>query len=517
MEVEVQKKTIHKSINMYSSLKEKHLRVAAYTRVSTEYDDQKVSLDSQQKYYNQKISDNPNWELVKIYYDKGITGTKAKSRPGFMELLRDSQKGKIDLILTKSVSRFARNTLDTLKYVRQLKDKGIAVYFEEENLNTMDMNGELLLTVLSSIAQQESINLSSHVYKGLEMKMKRGEPCGTVKCYGYSYDKETKIMSIIPEQAEIVKRMYNLYLEGNGTVKIAKILSSEKIKTPTGKNNQWSEEVISKILKNEKYKGDIVLGRYYKTDPITHRVVTNKGERDMYYVHDHHVPIVSKELWQQVNDEMSRREKQRNHKGISYLNRYAFSDKIKCGFCGNSMNRLLANNLKEPKYECKLNKTKYITNCENARLVSEEVMKRAFMQAANRLRNKIKLEHRFSDKMNEKIGYSRKVLINRDDIDIEKFEPKLFSELIKYMIVGGKDENGKDQPYLIRFIIKTEDDTFVKEKITNEKVMSINYNKLVDFYSNQTFSYFEKNYRGILKQKFVNRVRVQIGFEEGTE
>ena len=276
MEVEVQKKTIHKSTNMYSALKEKHMRVAAYTRVSTEYDEQKVSLDSQQKYYSQKILENPNWELVKIYYDRGITGTKARSRPGFMELLRDSQKGKIDLILTKSVSRFARNSLDTIKYVRELKSLGIGIIFEEEHINTLKTDGELLLTVLSTVAQKESENSSSHIKLGKKMAMSRGVILNTNKKFGYNIDKQTGKFTINQKEARIVKE-----------------LNEEKIKPQRAK--KWDSSTIRKMLKNEVYVGDLLQGKTYVTDPIDKHQIINKGVQDKFLVRNHHDAIISRE------------------------------------------------------------------------------------------------------------------------------------------------------------------------------------------------------------------------------
>lgn len=243
------------------------LRVAAYVRVSSKHDDQLDSFESQVKYFHEKIITNHDWDFVRIYSDEGISGTNTQHRKGFNEMVEDAVNGKFDLLLTKSISRFARNTLDTLKYVRLLRDYGVAVLFEEENINTKNMAGELLLTILSSIAQQESLNLSEHVQLGLRMKMERGEIVGFCGCYGYDYDPKTKQLYINKEQAKVVKMIFNWYVEGVPIRHIAKRLTEMKI--PTCKENmKWHHNAISKMLRNEKYAGDLLMGKYY-TVPST--------------------------------------------------------------------------------------------------------------------------------------------------------------------------------------------------------------------------------------------------------
>jgi len=303
MEVQLKKRMVRENELTMQVLKTKELNVAAYARVSTEHDDQRLSLDSQQKYYLNKINDTPNWKLVGIYVDDGISATGVNRRKGFQSLMRDVGKGKIDLILTKSVSRFARNTVDTLNYVRKLKDIGVAVYFEEENINTLDMNGELLLTILSSVAQQESLNLSSHVNLGLKVKMQRGEPCGTVKCYGYNFNKETGELTINEEQASVIRLMAKWYVEGDGTCKIAKKLTEMKIPSPKG-NPIWNEGTVTHLLKNEKIKGDIMLGKFFTPNPLNHKRIANKGVKDKYYVRGHHEAIISVEEWDKIQNIM---------------------------------------------------------------------------------------------------------------------------------------------------------------------------------------------------------------------
>ena len=228
MEVQVIEK-IQGRIDRATGLKiNTRLRVAAYARVSTDSEDQLNSFESQVKYYNEKIKKNNEWLFVEVYADESISGTQDYKRSNFMRMIQDSLNGKIDLILTKSISRFARNTLDTLKYVRMLKEKNVAILFEEENINTLEMAGELLLTILSSVAQQESETISSHVKLGLKMKQKRGELIGYNGCLGYNYDKESKSISVNEEEAEIVKYIFNRYAQGVGSSIIAKELTNMK-------------------------------------------------------------------------------------------------------------------------------------------------------------------------------------------------------------------------------------------------------------------------------------------------
>ena len=233
MEVQVIEK-IQGRIDRATGLKiNSRLKVVAYARVSTDLEDQLNSFESQVKYYNEKINKNNEWSFVEVYADESISGTEDYKRSNFMRMIADAMSGKIDLILTKSISRFARNTLDTLKYVRMLKEKNVAILFEEENINTLEMAGELLLTILSSVAQQESETISSHVKLGLKMKQQRGELIGYNGCLGYTYDKENKSISINQKEAEIVKYIFNRYAQGIDSSIIARELTNmktEKIK-----------------------------------------------------------------------------------------------------------------------------------------------------------------------------------------------------------------------------------------------------------------------------------------------
>ena len=317
-----------------------NLKVCAYARVSTEKEEQLNSYNSQLKYYEEKIKSNSDWLYVGIYADEGITGTLDYKRDGFMKMMQDATQNKFDMIITKSISRFGRNTVDTLKYVRALKEKEIAIYFEEERINTLEISGEIMLTVLSAMAQQESENISSHVKLGLQMKLKRGELIGYNGCLGYVYDKESKQISVNYEEAEIVRDIFERYCQGVGCTIIAKELTSMKYSTPTGKK-KWHESTIRGILKNEKYKGDVLQGKTYTTDPISHRRVVNMGEENMYYMQEHHEPIISERMFNQAQEILQKRGGVRGsgrRKG-NFSRKYPFSSRLYCGFCGSLLTR----------------------------------------------------------------------------------------------------------------------------------------------------------------------------------
>ena len=492
-------------------LNEKELRVVAYARVSTDHDDQKNSFDSQQKYYLNKIARNPNWTFIDIYWDEGISGTRITKREGFIKMMKDAVNDKFDLILTKSVSRFARNTVDTLKYVRLLKDRNIGVYFEEENINTLDMNGELLLTILSSIAQQESSNLSAHVLLGLKMRAQQGRIVGGTSCYGYDYSKKDKQLYINPETSKVVKKIFKLYIEGNGTSKIAKQLTEEGIPTAKG-NKVWNEGTITHILRCERYIGDLLIGKYFSIDPITKKARKNRGERDQYYITNHHEPIISKEDWNKVQEIMKARAKPWANKKDSDFNKsYAFSGKFICGFCGRGLTRDRNYSMRNPKYYCDSTRRVSKDKCPDSKMIDEEMLKLSFMQMVIKLRRKIKIDDKFAKIVKTRLAYSRKKLLNREDLNEEKFEQELVDSILKYAIVGDKTETGKCRPYVIRFILKTEEDTL----FPTYKKESINLYKILEFDSHQIFYYFKEDKNGKPRQVFGDKIKTTCEVDLG--
>lgn len=282
------------------------MRVCAYCRVSTDQEEQLSSYQAQVDYYTDKILQTPNWRFVDIYADDGISATDAKHRTEFNRMIEDCMAGKIDMILTKSISRFARNTVDCIKYIRQLKGKNIAVFFEKENINTLDCIGELVLTILSSVAQQESETISTNTRWGIVRRFEQGKVLlNHTNFMGYTKDQDREIV-IVPEEAEIVRLIFRLYIEGYSLGKIAKYLEKNGIKTATEKD-KWCSSVISNMISNEKYMGDALLQKTYTVDYLTKKRVVNNGIVPRYYVKNNHDPIVPKRVFERVRLEKERR------------------------------------------------------------------------------------------------------------------------------------------------------------------------------------------------------------------
>lgn len=314
-------------------------RVAAYARVSSEKDMALHSLSAQVSYYNEKISNHPGWELVEVYADEGISGTLDK-RPEFQRMLTDCREGKIDLIVTKSVSRFARNTVTLLETMRELRDLGIDIYFENEKLHSISEGGDFMIKLLALMAEEYSRSASENTRWRIQKKFEAGLPTGGVRMTGYIITDGQFV--IIPEEAEIVKQIYADYLSGMSAEKIARKLNSRGLKTIYG--NKWSGYTIRDILRNEKYKGDMLLQKTYTEDFRTKRQCANKGQRKQYYVENNHEPIISKEIFQAVQEEFARRRTQR----APYKRpvKTPFSGMIKCAKCGQNVWRCTANGTK---------------------------------------------------------------------------------------------------------------------------------------------------------------------------
>ena len=361
-------------------------RVAAYVRVSTDGEEQLQSFRSQKQYYQDKISQNKDWALVGIYADEGITGTKTKNRDNFLKMVEDSMNGMIDIILTKSISRFSRNLLDTLTYVRMLKDRGITIIFEKENINTSTMEGEMQLALLASLSQNEVESISQNVKMGVRMKMQRGEMMGFNGCLGYDYHPEDKSITVNESEAEIVIFIFDRYIEGYGAYTIAKEL------TKLGKLNKkgevkWTDSGVRGILKNEKYKGDLMQGKTYTLDPISKRRLDNRGEQAKYYVKDHHEAIVSEEVWEKAQEICRSRYKVNSNvvegTRTKFARKFAFSSMCECGFCGTNLTRRSHHQdtqHKKPVWKCRTASNKGIENCPNSKSIDESIIENAFVE-----------------------------------------------------------------------------------------------------------------------------------------
>ena len=315
-------------------------RVAAYCRVSTDTDEQATSYEAQVEHYTEYIKKNPAWECAGIYADDGISGTNTKKREEFNRLIDDCMNGKVDMVITKSISRFARNTLDCLNYIRKLKDKNIAVYFEKEGINTLDAKGEVMLTIMASLAQQESESLSQNVRLGLQYRYQQGKV--QVNCnrfLGYDKDEDGNLI-INKEEAEVVKRIFREYLEGQSYCIIGKGLTADGIKTAAG-SEIWRPSTLHKILRNEKYMGDALLQKTVTTDFLSKKRVVNKGLVPQYYVENSHDPIIPKELFMRVQEEMARRAKLETNVGRrrQYSGKFALSNIVYCAHCGEVFQR----------------------------------------------------------------------------------------------------------------------------------------------------------------------------------
>ena len=325
-------------VNVMNDGTARELRVAAYARVSTDKDDQANSFESQVKYFTEFIEKQENWQLVKIYSDDGISGTSTHKRDGFNDMIDDVMSGKIDFIVTKEVSRFARNTVDTLQVTRNLKEMGVGVYFMLDNINTLDKDGELRLTLMASLAQEESRKTSERVKWGQKRQMEKGVVFGR-NLLGYQV-KEGKLY-LVEEEAEIVKLIFHKYLnEGKGTHIIARELKEEGIKPydPDGRakyKSDWSNTQILRVLRNEKYVGDLCQKKTYTKNYLDHKKRYNRGQEEMIYIENHHpeIAIISREMWDATQKELERRTTTAEQKS-KHSNRYWASGKIYCGVCG---------------------------------------------------------------------------------------------------------------------------------------------------------------------------------------
>lgn len=318
--------------------------VGAYCRVSTDTEEQQGSYNSQVNYYTEKIKSTPGWRFVKVYGDEGISGTNADNRPGFQEMMQDCENGKLDLIITKSISRFSRNVTVTLEVARKLRDKDIGIFFEKENLNTLHYTSESLLAIFSSLAQAESESMSENIKMGREFKYKNGECCYNMgKVFGFNQD-SAGIVTINEEQAVVVKHMYEGYLNGMSIGGIIKDLQERKIPSPTGKE-KWSPGTVERILSSEKYKGDFLTRKTFTVDPISKKKKKNTGQVSQYLITNHHPAIIEPEMFDMVQSEMARRgcikkNDKKKHYG-KYSGKFPFNNLIICGDCGAKYRRTM--------------------------------------------------------------------------------------------------------------------------------------------------------------------------------
>lgn len=398
-------KNIHTGV-MHTSTQKR--RVAGYARVSTDSEEQLTSYEAQVDYYTQFISANPEWQFVKVYTDEGISATNTKKRDGFNAMINDALDGKIDLIVTKSVSRFARNTVDSLTTVRKLKEKGVEVYFQKENIYTLDSKGELLITIMSSLAQEESRSISENVTWGQRKRFADGKVSLPYKTF-LGYRKGANgLPEIVPEQAEIVRRIYRLFMQGKTPSSIAKILTDEGIATPGGKV-KWQSSTVESILKNEKYKGDAILQKSFTVDFLQKKMKVNEGEVPQYYVENSHPAIIPPEEWDLVQTEFAKRKE----KGYRRCSDNVFASSIICGGCGGTYGSKVwhsTDKYRRTIWQCN-NKFKGDHRCTTPHLYESEI-KELFLKAFGKMID-------MRESIIDDCRLVQATLVNQTDLDIK--------------------------------------------------------------------------------------------------
>ncbi len=366
----------------------RQLRVAAYCRVSTDEEEQLTSYEAQQKYFTDKIMSNKDWSMVDIFADEGITGTSAKKRPEFLRMIKYCKQGKIDIILAKSISRFARNTVDCLTYVRMLKSMGIAVIFEKENINTMEISSEVFVAMYSAFAQSESESISGNVAWGKRQAMREGKAIiQYAKLYGYCRGADGE-PQIVPSEASVVQRIYDEFLSGESLGTIAERLNNEGVPS---RGTCWYSTTVRGILTNEKYCGDVLLQKHFCTDCISKKVVKNEGQLPMYLIQNHHDPIIERDTFDAVRVELARRnarlspsKKQASTGKARYSSKFALSDRLVCGECGTLYRRCTwTYKGRYHVWRC-MSRLDYGTKyCHNSPTLKEEPLQDAILAALN--------------------------------------------------------------------------------------------------------------------------------------
>lgn len=478
----------------------KKRKVAGYARVSTDHDDQITSYAAQVDYYTNYIKGRDDWEFVGMYTDEGISATNTRHRDGFKRMVKDALDGKIDLIITKSVSRFARNTVDSLTTVRKLKDKGIEIYFEKENIWTLDAKGELLITIMSSLAQEESRSISENVTWGHRKRFADGKvsvPFG--RFLGYDRGPNGNLV-VNHEQAKTVKLIYRLFLSGFTYHSIARELTASGILTPGGKK-RWSQQSVQHILTNEKYKGDALLQKSFTVNFLTKEKKQNEGEVPQYYVENDHEAIISPQVFDWVQEEIKRRrEGKKRYSGVSI-----FSSKIKCGQCGGWYGAKVwhsTDKYRRTIYRCN---DKFKSHCKTPHLTEDDI-KEVFIRAANQLienkadilnsitllkerltdtealeeeRDKISTDlNLLADKVQHLIAENARVAQNQDDYD------QKYSELVSRYEAAKKQYDKTCDDIQYRKARSRQMDSFIKELQEQELIKEFDarlWGSLVDF------------------------------------
>lgn len=511
----------------------RQLRVAAYCRVSTQMEEQLNSYEVQKNYYTEKINSEPKWKFVGIFADKGITGTSALKRDEFQKMIRMCKRKQIDMIITKSISRFSRNTVDCLNYVRMLRQLDVDVFFEEQGIHSKDAGAEFYITIYGSIAQSESENISANVRWGIQQRAKEGNVYFAYSRFlGYKEGPDGKPM-IDEEQVDTVKFIFNEYLLGSSLAGIAKSLTAKGIKTPSGKSN-WNGSTVRTILSNEKYKGDALLNKIYVSDCISKKVKENNGERPMYYVENNHPAIIDKDTFNRVQKELTRRASKRKVKQVGtkteqgkYSSKYALTELLICGECGTPYRRCTwtASGEKKIVWRC-INRLDYGKKyCHHSPTIEESVLQNAIVtaimnnaQQSSDVLSIIKEHIRIGIQADEVEDNSLELLI-----EIAKLDEK-YNELFNKMTADTEDiESIENQ--LIEIIIKKHSLQAQVEEIKNERTKRENAQSrleqiylILDGLKNHPMTYNDTLVRQILDTVVVeSKEKIKVVFTGGYE
>ncbi|RMI73803.1 recombinase family protein [Streptococcus iniae] len=461
--------------NQVEKSSSKKRRVAGYARVSTYHEDQATSYESQMRYYSEYINGREDWEFVKMYSDEGISGTNTKLRTGFKAMVEDALNGKIDLIITKSVSRFARNTVDSLTTVRQLKEVGVEIYFEKENIWTLDSKDELLITIMSSLAQEESRSISENVTWGLRKQFAEGKvhfPYTNVM--GFTAGEDGAIV-VDQDEAKTVRYIFQQALLGKSPYHIAKDLTEQGIRSPSGKQH-WNTTTIKRMLRNEKYKGDALLQKTYTIDFLTKKKNINRGELPQYYVENNHEAIVDRETFDAVQQVLDTKGKKSSTS--------IFSSKLVCGNCGHYFGSKVWHSTSKYRrviYRCneKYNGTE---RCSTPH-VTEDDVKQWFISAVNQM-----LENKYEVLENIDILIQ---MVNTDSIDERisslETETEVVGQMVSNLIMGNARMSQNQDEYQIKYRqLSDKYDSLIKE-IENLEVQKFSITKrhkeLLDFHN----------------------------------
>lgn len=467
----------------------------------------KYHYDAQIKHYTEYIKSKPEWVLAGIYADDGISGTGTKERLQFLKMIQDAEDGKIDMIITKSISRFARNTLDCLRYIRKLKEKNIPVYFEKESINTMDSKGEVLLTIMASLAQQESQSLSQNVKLGLQFRYRQGKvQINHHHFLGYDKDEDGNLV-IIPEEAEVIRRIFREYLEGQSPYAIARDLEADGILTGAGKT-KWYDSTVRKILQNEKYMGDALLQKTYTVDFLTKRRIKNTGELPQYYIEDNHEAIIPKHLFYAAQEEMLKRQGGRRTKTGQkrcYSSNNCFSNLIVCGNCGDVFRRVHWNNRgkKSIVWRCVSRLENKGTDCHARTILEDDLIAASLKAFKEMLTDKKTFLHRLMEAIQQGVEDKGE----RSLFDIEEELEKLQLQLIARTSSKEEYDDLVEQIYRL----KDEKDRLLTEE-ASQQVHKRNLDAIEKFIKSQDVEKLE--FEDKLVRQFIEEITV---VEDGLE